>query len=214
MNNKRARWAYCAIAMYAAFILWTLAVRYFDVKAIGPNGSSVGLASLNQFVHGLTRVNFDLYTLTDWLGLLPICFAIGFSLLGLGQWIKRKNLFKVDRCLLVLGGFYIAVAAAYFIFEKIVINYRPILINGCLEASYPSSTTVLVLCVMSTAIMQPDRCIARRSVKCFVRILIASFMIFMVVARLLSGVHWFSDIIGGVFLSFALVMTYKAVCEH
>ena len=113
-----------------AFVLWTVLVSLVDIRPIGPNGSRVGFAALNGFVHGLTGVNLLLYTVTDWLGLVPIAVAFGFAVLGLVQWIKRKSLLKVDRSLLVLGGFYIVVMAAYIFFEAVVINYRPVLISG------------------------------------------------------------------------------------
>ena len=153
----------------------------------------------------------SLYAITDWLGLVPIGFIIGFGILGLCEWIKRKNLFKVDFSILTLGGFYIIVMAAYIFFEMFVVNYRPILINGILEASYPSSTTMLVMCVMPTAIMQFNARIKNSGFKKCVNILITTFIAFMVIARLLSGVHWFSDIIGGALLSGGLVMIYYAI---
>ena len=153
----------------------------------------------------------SLYTITDWLGLVPICFIMGFGILGLCEWIKRKNLFKVDFSILTLGGFYIIVMAAYIFFEMFVVNYRPILINGILEASYPSSTTMLVMCVMPTAIMQFNARIKNSGFKKCVNIVITTFIAFMVIARLLSGVHWFSDIIGGALLSGGLVMIYYAI---
>ena len=137
-----------------AFILWTVLLRFVDVKQIGPQNSKVGLSTLNQFIHNLTGTNMTLYNITDWLGLVPIAFVLGFGLLGLFQWIKRKHLKNVDYSILVLGGFYIAVMAVYLLFETVVINYRPVLISGFLEVSYPSSTTLLVMCVMPTAIMQ------------------------------------------------------------
>lgn len=124
---------------------------------------------------------------------------------------QRKNLFKVDFSILTLGGFYIIVMAAYIFFEMFVVNYRPILINGILEASYPSSTTMLVMCVMPTAIMQFNARIKNSGFKKCVNILITTFIAFMVIARLLSGVHWFSDIIGGALLSGGLVMIYYAI---
>ena len=74
--------------------------------------------------------------------------------LGLGQLLKGKSLLKVERSILALGVFYAVVMAAYLVFEVWVVNYRPVLIEGALEASYPSSTTLLVLCVMPTAMMQ------------------------------------------------------------
>ena len=118
-----------------AFVLWTVLVSFVDIRPIGPNGSRVGFAALNGFVHGHTGVNLFLYTVTDWLGLVPIAVTFGFAVLGLVQWIKRKSLLKVDGSLLALGGFYIAVMAAYIFFEAVVINYRPVLIDGYLETS-------------------------------------------------------------------------------
>ena len=198
----------------AAFVLWTVLVSFVDVRAIGPNGSSVGFAALNGYVHKFTGVNFHLYTITDWLGLVPIGVAFGFAVLGLAQWIKRKSLLKVDRSLLALGGFYMVVLAAYIFFEIVVINYRPTLIDGYLEASYPSSTTMLVMCVMPTAMMQLRARIKNDVFRRCVMISIAVFIVFMVIGRLASGVHWLSDIIGGALISAGLVMIYASVSMH
>lgn len=154
-----------------------------------------------------------LYTITDWLGLVPVFFALGFAILGLVQWIRRKHICKVDANLLILGGFYLAVIAAYLFFETNVINYRPILINGYLEASYPSSTTILVMCVMPTAVMQLNIRIKNPSLRHCAAFAIIGFIVFMVVGRLISGVHWFSDIIGGALLSTGLVMLYRFFCN-
>lgn len=197
----------------AAFALWTAAVCLVDVRPIGPHGSAVGLAGLNSAVHDLTGVHLGLYTVTDWLGLVPIATCMGFGALGLGQWIRRKSIRKVDYDILVLGGFYAVTIAAYLFFESVVVNYRPILIDGVLEASYPSSTTTLVLCVMPTAVMQLRTRIKHGIFKrCVVGTTIA-FIAVMVVGRLLSGVHWFTDIVGGALLSTGLVLTYRAVAH-
>ena len=153
-----------------------------------------------------------LYTITDWLGLIPVFFILAFGILGLNQWIKRRHIGKVDFSILVLGGFYIVVLAAYLLFEEIVVNYRPVLIDGYLEASYPSSTTMLTLCVMPTAMMQLKERIKNATVKRVIAVIIAIFTAFMVIGRLISGVHWFTDIIGGVLLSGSLVMGYRYIC--
>ena len=202
---------YIGLGLLVLFIIWTVALQFVDVQAIGPQGSSVGFATLNKTVHNITGVHMLLYTITDWLGLVPICFIMGFGILGLCEWIKRRNLFKVDYSILTLGGFYIIVMAVYIFFEMFVVNYRPILINGILEASYPSSTTMLVMCVMPTAIMQFNSRIKSNIVKKCVNILIIAFIAFMVIGRLVSGVHWFSDIIGGALLSAGLVLLYHAI---
>ncbi len=198
-----------AVGLLAAFALWTVAVRYVDVAPIGPRGSTVGFASVNGFVHRLVGVHMSLYTITDWLGLVPVGVGMGFALLGLVQWLKRRRLGRVDYNLFVLGGFYIVVLAVYLFFETVVINYRPVLIDGFLEASYPSSTTMLVLCVMPTAAMQLRARIKHRALRRGIMVTITAFMLLMVVGRFISGVHWMTDIVGGALLSAALVMLYR-----
>ena len=202
-----------SICLLVTFILWTIAISFIDVMAIGPENSVVGFATINRFFHNLTGINMDLYTITDWLGLVPIFTCLGFGLLGFAQLIKRKNLLKVDYNILVLAGFYISVIVIYILFENIVINYRPILINGFLEASYPSSTTMLVMTVMPTTIMQLNSRIKNTVLKRIISIIIIIFILFMVIGRLISGVHWITDIIGGALLSAGLVTMYYSVCK-
>ena len=207
MKSKRI--LFVSIGLFFAFVLWTILVRFVDVKAIGPEGSYVGFASMNVFFHKKTGVNMWIYTMTDWLGLVPIAVAFGFAVLGLIQLIKRKKFFSVDRSILALGGFYIVVMVAYAFFEFIVVNYRPVMIDGYLESSYPSSTTMLVACVMPTAIMQLWTRIKPKIPRFVVIFAIVAFTAFMVIGRLISGVHWLSDIIGGILLSASFVTAYR-----
>lgn len=209
MEKKRQKDLFLAVSLLAAFVVWTVLVRFVDVHPMGPLGSTVGFAALNRAVHGFTGVHMWLYTVTDWMGLVPIFTALGFAILGLLQWIKRKRLSAVDRDILFLGGFYLAVMTAFFFFEFVIVNYRPTLIDGCLEASYPSSTTLLVLTVMPTAMMQFSRRIVHRGIRYMVLSGISLFIAFMVIGRLFSGVHWVTDIVGGALLSGGLVMLYR-----
>ena len=200
-----------SICLLISFVIWTIAVSFVDVQPIGPNGSSVGFSTINEFFHNLTGVNFDLYIITDWLGLVPVFICMAFAIVGLVQLISRKSLFKVDFSILTLGVFYIVTIAVYLFFEYFVVNYRPVLINGYLEASYPSSTTMLVMCVMPTALIQFNNRIKNKIFNKSVNIIIVGFIIFMVIGRLISGVHWISDIIGGALFSAGLVMMYYFV---
>lgn len=210
--KKRKKKNFCiGLVLIALFIVWTVALQFIDVEAIGPRSSSVGFASLNKAVHEIAGVNMLLYYITDWLGLVPVCFIIGFGMLGLVQWVTRKSFFKVDYSILTLGAFYFVVMAAYILFEILAINYRPILLNYILEVSYPSSTTMLVMCVMSTAVIQFNARIKNKTFKNCVNALIVVFTAFMVIGRLISGVHWFSDIIGGALLSTGLVLLYNSL---
>lgn len=211
-ETKKQLWR--AMGFLTAFVLWTMAVRTVDVQPIGPHGSLVGLGTINRFVHGLTGVHMTLNAVTDWLGLVPLGFVMGFGLLGLGQWIRRKSLKKVDRSILALGGFYLVVMGAYLLFEVLAVNYRPVLIDGILEASYPSSTTMLAMCVMPTTLMQLRERIRHPVIRRIVTAAITAFTLFLVIGRLVSGVHWFSDIVGGALLSAGLVGLYGAVCTE
>ena len=196
------------VSLILAFALWTLLVRFVDVAEVGPRGSYVGFSHLNTCVHSLTEVHMTLYVITDWLGLVPIFVAFGFGVFGLVQWIKRKSFIKVDFDILALGVFYIAVMAVYVLFEYVVVNYRPVLINGYLEVSYPSSTTMLVMTVMPSCAMQICSRVKRNRVKIATNATVYAFVAFMVLGRLISGVHWVSDIIGGALISAGLVMVY------
>ena len=213
MKKKNKVLLFSGMGALLSFAVWTILVACVEVKAIGPRDSSVGFATLNEYFHGLTGVSMSLYTITDWLGLVPVGVAFGFAILGLFQLIKRKSLKEVDRSILALGVFYVSVIAAYLLFEEVVINYRPVLIGGYLEASYPSSTTMLTLCVMPTAIMQLRSRIKNTALKTLITLAMALFTAFMVIGRLVSGVHWLSDIIGGILISAGLVLIYRAVSD-
>jgi undecaprenyl-diphosphatase len=202
------------IALLAAFALWTILIRHIDVQNAGPNGTAVGFAKFNVWFHRLTGVHMAIYTVTDWLGLIPIIICMCFGGLGFVQLVKRKSLLRVDSDILMLGAYYVLVILCYLFFEMVPINYRPILIDGHLEASYPSSTTLLVLSVMPTLKYQTDRRIANLMFKKTITIFVIVFSAFMVIGRLISGVHWATDIAGSVFLSSGLFMIYRYMANY
>ena len=211
MKSKKKLFA--GTALLIVFIVWTILVQFIDVQAVGVNGTKIGFASINTWFHKLTGVHLSVYTVTDWLGLVPICICVFFGIVGLRQFIKCKSIFKVDADIILLGIYYVIVIFAYLVFEMIPINYRPILIDGFMEASYPSSTTLLVLSVMPSFKFQ----ITRRSRKAVLRnavdVFATAFSTFMIIGRLLSGVHWCTDIIGSVLLSTGLFMLYQFSVE-
>ena len=198
-------------ALLVMFAIWTWLVQCVDVQPAEPSGTEIGFAAFNCWFHSITGVHMAIYTITDWSGLVPILVCMAFGGMGLTQLIKRKSLFKVDRDLIFLGTYYVVVIWGYLIFEMIPINYRPILIDGILEASYPSSTTLLVLSVMPTLIFQVNRRSANPVLKEIVRGLTVLFSAFMVIGRLIAGVHWFTDIVGAAILSAGLYCLYKAM---
>ena len=208
MKEKRNLLA--GVGLTSAFALWTVLVQCINVQAVGQNGTKIGFADFNVWFHQLTGVRMTIYTITDWLGLIPIFICLCFGVLGLVQLIKRRGLLKVDPDILLLGIYYVLVIACYLIFEMIPINYRPVLIEGRQEGSYPSSTTLLVLSVMPTLMFQANRRVSNAMIRKAVAVFVIAFSAFMVIGRLTSGVHWATDIIGSVYSSAGLYMLYRS----
>ena len=209
MDRRAKRDGTAGIWLLAGFGAWTALIRRVDVQPIGPNGTSVGLAALNGWFHRLTGVHMGLYAVTDWLGLVPIGVCLGFAAMGAVQLVRRRRLARVDGDILLLGAYYALVILLYLLFEMVPINYRPILIDGALEASYPSSTTLLVLSVMPTLGFQAGRRCARAGLRRAAVFFSAAFSAFMVLGRLIAGVHWLSDILGAALLAAGLFAIYR-----
>ena len=211
MKQNGKRILFIGIMLIVAFVVWTGLILTVDVQPLGQNGTNIGFATLNCWFHKLTGVHMLIYTITDWLGLIPILVCLIFAGVGLIQLITRKSLFKVDYDIIALGIYYVVVIVAFLGFEMVPINYRPILIEGVMEASYPSSTTLLVLSVMPTLIFQVKCRVKNDIIKKIIVICTILFSVLMVVGRLIAGVHWFTDIVGGILLSVGLFYIYKGV---
>ena len=184
MKRTEKRYLLSGLGLLAAFGIWTGMIRWIDVQPVGPDGSVVGFAAFNAWFHRITGVHMSLYTVTDWLGLVPILICFCFGILGAVQLFRRKNLRSVDPDILLLG-------------------------VGVLEASYPSSTTLLVLSVMPTLAFQAVRRSTGGPARKAAAVFAWLFSAFMVIGRLVAGVHWVTDIIGSVLLSFGLFMMYR-----
>lgn len=207
MKKRRKEILLCG-GLFAIAIIYTLLVKYIDVQSIGPNDSLVGFATINNFMFNLTGVNMLWYDITDWWGFVPLFIAFIYAIIGFIQMIKRRSILKVDKEILGLGVYYIIVIGLYIFFETYVINYRPILMDGILEASYPSSHTLLSVCICGSSLIINKYLFKNKNFFKAENIISILSILVIVIGRFISGVHWFTDIIGAILISIALLKAF------
>ena len=198
------------ILLLVSSIVFVVLLKNIDIKCDAVNNSCIGFATINQFIFDKIGVNIIWYTITEWLGMIPVLMSLVYAIIGLKQLMKRKSIKKVDNEIIILGIFYIMVILIYILFEIYVVNYRPILINGFLEASFPSSHTLITICLCGSSIIINNKLFKSNFTK-ILNIISSIIIIITIIGRLISGVHWFSDIIGGILISSFLLMLFYSV---
>ena len=195
------------IIYLALFVVLIILVKTVDVAAIGPENTEIGLSHINQTVHEVFGINMFWYKLTEVFGILALLVVAIFAVMGLVQLIKRKSIAKVDREILCLGGVYAVTLATYALFEKVVINYRPIIEEGAehVEASFPSSHTMLIVTVFATLTFVIGEYVKADKLQGLIRIVSLVIVCLTIVGRLVCGVHWFTDILGGCLISLCFI---------
>ncbi len=195
-------------------------VRSVDAAPIGPAGTSIGLSHLNQAVSNATGVHMLWYDITDIFGIAAIFIVALFAALGAVQLFRRKSLLKVDREILLLGGLYFVIFGLYALFEVVIVNYRPIIMpdNTVPEASFPSSHTMLICVVMGSTMMMLGRYIGKyikgKNLRTVLQAICAAVLAVTVIGRLICGVHWFTDIMGGILISAALLALFSGLLDQ
>jgi len=207
--NKKKKYLIVSILLFIIAIIYTILVKNVDLAIIGPNNSEVGFSRLNGIVHNIFNQNMTWYEITKYLGILPFLLVLYYGVIGLKQLVKEKSFFKVDKKIIALGVFYICIGITYIFFEKCIINYRPVLIDGELEASFPSSHTLLAITICGSSLMISKYYINNEKIRKIVDILSIVIMLAIVIGRIISGVHWASDIIGGIIISSFLLCSLK-----
>lgn len=196
------------IILFVLSVIFTLLVVNFDVRNVGVNETSIGFSSLNTFIFDKLGTSNIWYNITEILGYIALVLVFIYGLYGAYDLIKKKSIFKVNSRIIILGVFYIIVFGLYILFENIIINYRPILVDGALEASYPSSHTLLSICVFGSSMLINKKLFFNKKIN-LVNIILLFMMLLTVIGRLFSGMHWFTDIIGGVLISSFLLCCFN-----
>lgn len=214
MTKRVQRAAILTAILTGIFLLYTLLVKVVDVQAIGPMNTSVGFATVNGWFFKTLGTNDLFYTLSKIAGI--ICLAVAFLFAGIGamQLYQRRSLMKVDKNLLCMGGIFLLVILLYVFFDKVPVNYRPVLEDGALEASYPSTHTMLACVIMGCAMIECGQVVTRKSALKYIRWFCWAMIAITIICRFLSGVHWFTDIIGGILISLAIVSLYYTLVMY
>ena len=208
MKNKK-RYLIGGFAFFLMFIIFTTIIKFVDVKNIGPHNTSVGLATINNFFVNKIGFHNKIYKITEILGIIPIIIVLIYAIIGLYSLIEEKSFKKVNKNLYYLAIFYIIVLGIYFLFEKVIINFRPVIIEGILESSYPSSHTILAICICGSSIILNNAIFKNNKIAKLENIISFIIIIMLPLLRFISGVHWFTDIIGGILLSLSLLLFFK-----
>ena len=198
------------ILLLISSIIFIVLLKRIDIKCDAVNNSCIGFATINQLIFNKIGVNMTWYVITDWLGIIPILVSMVYAIIGLKQLIKRKSIRNVDKEIIILGIFYFLVISIYIIFEKYIVNYRPILMNGNLEASFPSSHTLMTICLCGSSIIVNNKLFKNNFSK-IINIMSILIIFITIMGRLISGVHWFTDIIGGILISSFLLMLFYSI---
>ena len=205
IKQSKSTALFASILLLISSIVFTVAVSFLDVKENPDGGHNIGLSSVNLAFHKTFPYNEVLHNISEYAGYIPVLFALFFALMGAGQALKHKSFKRVDNVLFFLAGYYVIVGFVYLIFEKFCINVRPIMLDGEWEASYPSSHTLFSITLSASAILVNDIFYAKAKWRRPMNVLAYIFMLSVPVLRLFSGVHWLSDIVGGVIISATLV---------
>ena len=203
-----------AAVSFGLFLLLILLIKVVDVAAVGPEGTEIGLSKLNVAIHNLFGENLGWYKVTNVLGYLAILIGIGFAAIGGLQLIYRRSILKVDKEILLLGCLYVVTVIFYVFFEKVIVNYRPILMpdGEGIEASFPSSHTMLSCVILGSGLgLLKKYAKKNKTVQLVLTVLFAVLLALIIAGRLISGVHWFTDILGGLLLSAALLNAYEGL---
>ena len=200
-----------SIILVLVAIIFTVLVKVIDKGSIGPDNTIVGFQAINDYIKNMFPFNETLYKITKYAGFIPLAFALYYAYIGFMQLLKKKSLKKVVSKIYLIAGFYVVVLVLYVLFDKIAINYRPVIIDKELEPSYPSTHVLLAMCFCLSSVIMSKYYMKKDSIRKVVNIGTWLLMLFIVIGRMICGCHWFTDIIGGILISLALLNIFNTI---
>lgn len=201
ISTKQKMWLILSLVFFVGFVIFTLLVKFVDV-------GQVGLEHVNQFFlqHCGRQIFWE--QVTDWIGYFVVLSMVGIVAWQIVQWVQRKSLRRIDQNLIMFDIIVVCLVLVYIFFELVVVNCRPELDNGVAKASYPSSHVMLFVTVLPMLIWQMWHYLKNKSLRIVLTVILSICLIVGIIGRMLSGVHWFTDIVGGIMISCCLICGY------
>lgn len=150
--------------------------------------------------------------ITDIILISSILSLSVFAILGLCQLFSRKSIKKVDRSLLAMFIPLILMAVAYFVFNHFLIwNVRP---NGSGEASFPSSHVMVVSTIFFCIALILPQYIHSKLACASLNLLMLLLIVFTAIGRVVSNMHWMSDVFGALAFSAIFAFVYFLIIRR
>ena len=198
-GRLKLRWLGGVLAMLV-FVVFTCLVKWVDVRVDGEH--AVGWGAVNFWWRDLVGVNRAWAVVSD----AAVVMTGVAVLIGLGwQLVLVIRSHRLPRAWWVFDLALAAVVLFYVLFQILVVNYRPDLTNHGGEASYPSSHVFWLSAVCPLLILAFGRMVDSRVWRGVVHVAGCVLGILGIVARVLAGYHWLTDILGGVLLGLVVV---------
>ena len=213
--SKKTKFLITTILLLMLTIFFIVTLKLVDVKPIGPQETRVGYATLNKAVFDKVGTSSLWLDVTKYMGYGCLAVAGLFTVLAVIQLIRRWSLSAVDRHFKGVIVLYLAVLVVEALFRYLVINRRPVLLPGetVPAPSFPSTHTMIACVAMGSAVMMIDYYVENSLAQALLQFFCILCMIILVGGRLLAGVHWLTDIIGGILISLVLLTTYRGYVD-
>ena len=169
---------------------------------------------MNDAIFEFFGFNQTWKTITDILLIGVLALVAVLAVCGLVQLIKRRSLKAVDAELTAMIPSLALVAVIYYVFEKVwILNYRPVLVNGLAEPSFPSTHALITTTVLGMLVFALPKYIKSRKLRVLIDVALIAVILVMAFGRVASGMHWATDALAGVIFGFDLALVYGGVLK-